>query len=104
MKQTSKVKCVYLYNFCTSVIYLIAARLHGYVHWPDSTQQCAWYSKTGSVYRHFAMMPCTAFITRHSQCCSLYTLHIQMLCHMLMWGKVRKTTLDARGNWFSNFL
>jgi hypothetical protein len=36
------------------------------------------------------MMPCTAFTTRHFLCCSLYALHIQMLCHMLMWGKVRK--------------
>jgi hypothetical protein len=44
------------------------------------------------------MMPCTAFTTRHFLCCSLYTLHIQVLCHMLVWGKVRKTVSDETFN------
>jgi hypothetical protein len=52
------------------------------------------------------MMPCTAFTTRHSLCCSLYTLHIQMLCHMLVWAKVRKVILDeiVNAQIFSNIL
>jgi hypothetical protein len=51
-------------------------------------------------------MPCTAFTTRHFLCCSLYALHIQMLCHMLMWGKVRKVVSDETVNVqiFSNIL